>query len=129
MKTLIKGIVNRNTIFNEKQVLFLSVDAPELERIEKLINDEFGENYTGCPIKYDDNGNCYIKATSGYDIAMYEKTIPGTIKIDDVGVGSEVTMQVNLKATKFQRNTYIIAYLLAVNVHNLVDPVYENPFL
>lgn len=129
MKYKIKGTVTRNAEFNGKRVVNIKPSAEDLNAFESAIIDEFTDGFSGTPIKENDDGSAYIKSTTGFDVVMYKSAKPSDLDISEIGVDSDVEVQLNIKTTKFNRKTYVVAYLLAMNVLDYVKPEDYNPFL
>lgn len=129
MKYKIKGTVTRNAEFNGKRVVNIMPSKEDLEAFEAAINEEFPDGFVGSPIKENGDGISYLKSTTGFDVAMYKSAKPSGLDVSEVGVYSEVEVQLNVKTTKFNRKNYVVAYLLAMNVLDYVKPEDYNPFL
>lgn len=129
MKYKIKGTVTRNAEFNGKRVVNIKPCIEDLNAFEAAINEEFTDGFSGTPIKENDDGTAYIKSTTGFDVSMYKSAKPSDLDVSEVGVDSEVEVQLNIKTTKFNRKTYVVAYLLAINVLDYVKQEDYNPFL
>lgn len=129
MKYKIKGTVTRNAEFNGKRVVNIMPSKEDLEAFEAAINEDFPDGFSGSPIKENDDGVSYIKSTTGFDVEMYKSAKPSGLDVSEVGVNSEVEVQLNVKTTKFNRKNYVVAYLIAMNVLDYVKPEVYNPFL
>lgn len=117
---------------SEKTILMLEPDDKSLEKMEKAIESlNYKGNTTPIKIGTDANeGKVFIKAQTKYDIQMYFNASPeDDITIEQIGRGSEIAIEVKIDSVTFKRKESICAYLKAINIVTLEEPIEYNPFL
>lgn len=111
---------------NERQVVTLTISDDSLKKITELIGDP--TCYSSTPIKESEKGEIYFKSQTQFDIGMYSKGSPDDFPLDEIGRDSDVTLFCKFKEQKVKRDTVLVAYLLSVNVLNLVPYEPFNAF-
>lgn len=112
----------------KKNVVTLELTKERAEELTlKLGLDE--KKYNGIPIKTTEDGEIYLKATSGFNVPIYEGAAPSDIiDLADIGKGSKVQLFIGIGETKYKNKLYQVAYLKSVSLIDLVEPVDFNPF-
>ncbi len=132
IKVKVKGVVkfagtNRqdNVI---KEVLTLAISEETETRIRELLGDVSA--YDAIPLKEDDDGNIYFKASSAFDVTVYEKGNPVGIDFEEIGKDTTLMAFVKIKEVKGRKkNKFLVAYLHSVNIADFVEKVVFNPFV
>lgn len=131
IKVKVKGVVkfagtnqSDNVI---KEVLTLSISEETETRIRELLGDVSG--YDATPLKEDDDGNIYFKASSAFDVTVYENGKPSEYDFEEIGKDTTLVSFVKIKEVKGRKkNKFLVAYLLSVNIIDFVEKVTFNPF-
>lgn len=121
IKLVFKGTVRKNYLDGDskKRTMSFYVTPKVAESLEDVITKNgfrfSGENY---PIKQDDNGEVYIKTSSSFPVTT--RGLPKGCDIEDVGADSVVSVRVNIKEGLYKKSRYISAYLLGLEIKDMV---------
>ena len=125
-KIKVRAKVKYAGVEDGKSTLTLAL-TPEKESILDHVYEEVDtEGCTSTPTKVDRNGELYFKASSRYSVKVYENGKESdSISFDDIGKGSEVVASVSIGISKYMGRAFLVAYLSAVNI---IDMVWKKPF-
>ena len=119
------GIQKDEQGLDEKKIVTLTLSDETLAKVIELMGDTFG--YDATPVKENKEGITYFKAQTSFDVDVFEKGVPSDLSLSDIGKDSEVTLFCKLKEVG-KRKKFIVAYLLSVNVLELVPYEKFNAF-
>lgn len=104
--------------------------TPEQEKALDLVYEEVDtEGCASTPTKVDRDGKLYFKAVTRYAVKVYENgKESGSISFGDIGEGSEVVANVSIGVSKYRGRAFLVAYLSAVNIIDMVWKKPLNPF-
>lgn len=124
--------VNRD---NEKQFqILLEINDEKISKLNSLIKDFDSYNFTPVKMGSDENprtkGKIFFKASSIYDVPVYDENGNETDGYDltEMGQGSDVTLFVNIKETKYKGKKGLVAYLSKIRVNDFIEREPFNPF-
>ena len=84
------------------------------------------EGCASTPTKVDRDGKLYFKAVTRYAVKVYENGKESdSISVGDIGEGSEVVANVSIGISKYRGRAFLVAYLSAINI---IDMVWKKPF-
>lgn len=132
IKVKVKGVVKFAGTNHQdnviKEVLTLAISEETETRIRELLGDV--SDYDAIPLKEDDDGNIYFKASSAFDVLVYENGNPSGIDFEEIGKDTTLTAFVKIKEAKGRKkNKFLVAYLHSVNIVDFVEKVVFNPFV
>lgn len=125
------GRVVFNGMMQEKRILLIEPDQNEIQELEEEIRNEFPK-VSGTPIKEgteNNEGKFLFKTQSKYSVNIYDNGVMVDMDISEIGVDSNVTVNVKLDETAYRGKKHLCAYLKAVNILDLVEGTDYNPFV
>lgn len=109
-----------------KVTLTLALSPEQENALNKVYEEVDTEGCAATPTKVGENGELYFKATSRYAVKVYENWKESdSISFDDIGKDSEVVANVSIGVSKYRGRAFLVAYLSAVNI---IDMVWKKPF-
>lgn len=109
-----------------KATLTLALTPEQESTLDRVYEEVDTEGCTSTPTKVDRNGELYFKASSRYTVKVYENGKESdSISFDDIGKESEVVASVSIGVSKYRGRAFLVAYLSAVNI---IDMVWKKPF-
>lgn len=101
--------------------------TPEQENVLDRVYEEVDtEGCASTPTKVDKDGKLYFKAVTRYPVKVYENGKESdSIYFGDIGSESEVVANVSIGISKYRGRAFLVAYLSAVNI---IDMVWKKPF-
>lgn len=127
-------LVKGNVLFSGKNPdgknsVTIKLSEELAEKIRSAMNlDE--QAYEGTPIKESEEGITYFKASSNFEVTIYDNgtEITGEITLDEIGEDSIVEIFIGIKETKYRSKTYQVAYLKSINIIKQLEKIKFNPF-
>lgn len=112
-----------------KATLTLALTPEQESTLDCVYEEVDTEGCASTPTKVDRNGELYFKASSRYAVKVYENGKESdSISFDDIGHGSEVVASVSIGVSKYRGRAFLVAYLSAVNIIDMVWKKTFNPF-
>ncbi len=109
-----------------KATLTLALTPEQESALDYVYEEVDTEGCTSTPTKMNGNGELYFKATSRYAVKVYENGKESdSISFDDIGKESEVIASVSIAISRYRGRAFLVAYLSAVNI---IDMVWKKPF-
>lgn len=104
--------------------------TPEQESdLDRVYEEVDTEGCVSTPTKFDREGKLYFKAVTRYSVKIYENGKESdSISFGDIGKESEVEANVSIGISKYKGRAFIVAYLNAVNIIDMVWKKPYNPF-
>lgn len=114
-----------------KKVITLTLEDSQIEKIKAMMGDTFG--YEATPLKESDNGDIYFKASTSFEVKIYEDGTSteeaSNLKIEEIGKESVVQIFVKLNdVIGLKKKKFIVAYLKSINVIDYLPKEEFNPF-
>ena len=109
-----------------KATLTLSLTPEQESALDRVYEEVDTEGCASTPTKVDRDGKLYFKAVTRYAVKVYENGKESdSISVGDIGEGSEVVANVSIGISKYRGRTFLVAYLSAINI---IDMVWKKPF-
>lgn len=109
-----------------KATLTLSLTPEQESALDRVYEEVDTEGCASTPTKVDKDGKLYLKAVTRYAVKVYENGKESdSISIGDIGEGSEVVANVSIGISKYRGRAFLVAYLSAINI---IDMVWKKPF-
>lgn len=109
-----------------KATLTLSLTPEQESALDHVYEEVDTEGCASTPTKVDRDGNLYFKAVTRYAVKVYENGKESdSISVGDIGEGSEVVANVSIGISKYRGRAFLVAYLSAINI---IDMVWKKPF-
>ena len=109
-----------------KATLTLALTPEQESALYRVYEEEDTEACASTPTKMNGNGEMYFKATSRFAVKVYDNGKESdSISFDDIGTESEVVASVSIGVSKYRGRAFLVAYLSAVNI---IDMVWKKPF-
>lgn len=125
-KINVRSKVKYAGIEDGKATLTLSLTPEQESALDHVYEEVDTEGCTSTPTKVDRDGNLYFKAVTRYAVKVYENGKQSdSISVGDIGEGSEVVANVSIGISKYRGRAFIVAYLSAINI---IDMVWKKPF-
>lgn len=114
-----------------KKVITLALEDGQIEKIKAMMGDTSG--YEATPLKEADNGDIYFKASTSFEVKIYEDGIitedASNLKIEEIGKDSVIQIFVKLNdVIGLKKKKFIVAYLKSINVIDYRVKEEFNPF-
>lgn len=128
-KINVRSKVKYAGIEDGKATLTLSLTPEQESALDHVYEEVDTEGCASTPTKVDKDGKLYFKATSRYAVKVYENGKESdSISFGDIGKGSEVVANVSIGISKYRGRAFLVAYLSAVNIIDMVWKKSLNPF-
>ena len=125
-KINVRSKVKYAGIEDGKATLTLSLTPEQESALDHVYEEVDTEGCVSTPTKVDRDGNLYFKAVTRYAVKVYENGKQSdSISVGDIGEGSEVVANVSIGISKYRGRAFIVAYLSAINI---IDMVWKKPF-
>lgn len=125
-KINVRAKVKYAGIEDGKATLTLALTPEQESALDRVYEEVDTEGCASTPTKVDGNGNLYFKATTRYTVTIYENGKDSDhISFGDIGDGSEVVASVSIGVSRYRGRAFLVAYLSAVNI---IDMVWKKPF-
>lgn len=125
-KINVRSKVKYAGIEDGKATLTLSLTPEQESALDHVYEEVDTEGCASTPTKVDRDGNLYFKAVTRYAVKVYENGKQSdSISVGDIGEGSEVVANVSIGISKYRGRAFIVAYLSAINI---IDMVWKKPF-
>lgn len=109
-----------------KATLTLYLTPEQESALDHVYEEVDTEGCASTPTKVDRDGKLYFKAGTRYSVKVYENGKESdSISVGDIGEGSEVVANVSIGISKYRGRAFLVAYLNAVNI---IDMVWKKPF-
>lgn len=109
-----------------KVTLTLSLTPEQESALDRVYEEVDTEGCASTPTKVDRDGKLYFKAVTRYSVKVYENGKESdSISVGDIGEGSEVVANVSIGISKYRGRAFLVAYLSAINI---IDMVWKKPF-
>lgn len=128
-KINVRSKVKYAGIEDGKATLTLYLTPEQENALDRVYEEVDTEGCASNPTKVDKDGNLYFKVTSRYAVKVYENGKESdSISFDDIGSESEVVANVSIGISKYRGRAFLVAYLSAVNIIDMVWKKPLNPF-
>lgn len=125
-KINVRSKVKYAGIEDGKATLTLSLTPEQESALDHVYEEVDTEGCASTPTKVDRDGNLYFKAVTRYAVKVYENGKQSdSISVGDIGEGSEVVANVSIVISKYRGRAFLVAYLSAINI---IDMVWKKPF-
>lgn len=125
-KINVRSKVKYAGIEDGKATLTLSLTPEQESALDHVYEEVDTEGCTSTPTKVDRDGKLYFKAVTRYAVKVYENGKESdSISVGDIGEGSEVVANVSIGISKYRGRAFLVAYLGAINI---IDMVWKKPF-
>lgn len=125
-KINVRSKVKYAGIEDGKVTLTLSLTPEQESALDRVYEEVDTEGCASTPTKVDRYGKLYFKAVTRYAVKVYENgKESGSISVGDIGEGSEVVANVSIGVSKYRGRAFLVAYLSAINI---IDMVWKKPF-
>lgn len=125
-KINVRSKVKYAGIEDGKATLTLSLTPEQESALDHVYEEVDTEGCASTPTKVDRDGNLYFKAVTRYAVKVYENGKQSdSISVGDIGEGSEVVTNVSIGISKYRGRAFLVAYLSAINI---IDMVWKKPF-
>lgn len=125
-KINVRSKVKYAGIEDGKATLTLSVTPEQESALDHVYEEVDTEGCVSTPTKVDRDGKLYFKAVTRYAVKVYENGKESdSISVGDIGEGSEVVANVSIGISKYRGRAFLVAYLSAINI---IDMVWKKPF-
>lgn len=125
-KINVRSKVKYAGIEDGKATLTLSLTPEQESALDHVYEEVDTEGCPSTPTKVDRDGNLYFKAVTRYAVKVYENGKQSdSISVGDIGEGSEVVANVSIGISKYRGRAFLVAYLSAINI---IDMVWKKPF-
>ena len=109
-----------------KATLTLALTPEQESALYRVYEEVDTEACASATTKMNGNGEMYFKATIRYAVKVNENGKESdSISFDDIGTESEVVASVSIGVSKYRGRAFLVAYLSAVNI---IDMVWKKPF-
>ena len=124
-KINVRSKVKYAGIEDGKATLTLSLTPEQESALDRVYEEVDTEGCASTPTKVDREGKLYFKAVTRYAVKVYENGKESdSISVGDIGEGSEVVANVSIGISKYRGRAFLVAYLSAVNI---IDMVWKKP--
>lgn len=125
-KINVRSKVKYAGIEDGKVTLTLSLTPEQESALDRVYEEVDIEGCASTPTKVDRDGKLYFKASTRYAVKVYENGKESdSISVGDIGEGSEVVANVSIGISKYRGRAFLVAYLSAINI---IDMVWKKPF-
>lgn len=125
-KINVRSKVKYAGIEDGKVTLTLSLTPEQESALDRVYEEVDTEGCASTPTKVDRDGKLYFKAVTRYAVKVYENGKESdSISVGDIGEGSEVVANVSIGISKYRGRAFLVAYLSAINI---IDMVWKKPF-
>lgn len=125
-KINVRSKVKYAGIEDGKATLTLFLTPEQESALDRVYEEVDTEGCASTPTKCDRDGKLYFKAVTRYVVKVYENGKESdSISVGDIGEGSEVVANVSIGISKYRGRAFIVAYLSAINI---IDMVWKKPF-
>nr|DAV52155.1 MAG TPA: Oxysterol-binding protein [Caudoviricetes sp.] len=125
-KINVRSKVKYAGIEDGKATLTLSLTPEQESALDRVYEEVDTEGCASTPTKVDREGKLYFKAVTRYAVKVYENGKESdSISVGDIGEGSEVVANVSIGISKYRGRAFLVAYLSAINI---IDMVWKKPF-
>lgn len=125
-KINVRSKVKYAGIEDGKVTLTLSLTPEQESALDRVYEEVDTEGCASTPTKVDRDGKLYFKAVTRYAVKVYENEKESdSISVGDIGEGSEVVANVSIGISKYRGRAFLVAYLSAINI---IDMVWKKPF-
>lgn len=125
-KINVRSKVKYAGIEDGKATLTLFLTPEQESALDHVYEEVDTEGCASTPTKVDRDGNLYFKAVTRYAVKVYENGKQSdSISVGDIGEGSEVVANVSIGISKYRGRAFLVAYLSAINI---IDMVWKKPF-
>lgn len=125
-KINVRSKVKYAGIEDGKTTLTLSLTPEQEYALDRVYEEVDTEGCASTPTKVDRDGKLYFKAITRYAVKVYENGKESdSISVGDIGEGSEVAANVSIGISKYRGRAFLVAYLSAINI---IDMVWKKPF-
>jgi len=125
-KINVRSKVKYAGIEDGKVTLTLSLTPEQESALDRVYEEVDTEGCASSPTKVDREGKLYFKAVTRYAVKVYENGKESdSISVGDIGEGSEVVANVSIGISKYRGRAFLVAYLSAINI---IDMVWKKPF-
>lgn len=125
-KINVRSKVKYAGIEDGKATLTLSLTPEQESALDRVYEEVDTEGCTSTPTKVDRDGKLYFKAVTRYAVKVYENgKETDSISVGDIGEGSEVVANASIGISKYRGRAFLVAYLSAINI---IDMVWKKPF-
>lgn len=112
-----------------KTTLTLYLTPEQESDLDRVYEEVDTEGCASTPTKVDRDGKLYFKSVTRYAVKVYENGKESdSISVGDIGEGSEVVANVSIRISKYRGGTFLVAYLSAINIIDMVWKKPYNPF-
>ena len=128
-KINVRSKVKYAGIEDGKATLTLDLTPEQESALDHVYEEVDTEGCVSTPTKVDRDGNLYFKAVTRYVVKVYENGKQSdSISVGDIGEGSEVVANVSIGISKYRGRAFLVAYLSAINIIDMVWKKPLNPF-
>lgn len=128
-KINVRSKVKYAGIEDGKVTLTLSLTPEQESALDRVYEEVDTEGCASTPTKVDRDGKLYFKAVTRYAVKVYENGKESdSISVGDIGEGSEVVANVSIGISKYRGRAFLVAYLSAINIIDMVWKKQFNPF-
>lgn len=125
-KINVRSKVKYAGIEDGKVTLTLSLTPEQESALDRVYEEVDTEGCASTPTKVDRDGKLYFKTVTRYAVKVYENGKESdSISVGDIGEGSEVVANVSIGISKYRGRAFLVAYLSAINI---IDMVWKKPF-
>nr|DAE45021.1 MAG TPA: hypothetical protein [Caudoviricetes sp.] len=125
-KINVRSKVKYAGIEDGKVTLTLSLTPEQESALDRVYEEVDTEGCASTPTKVDRDGKLYFKSATRYAVKVYENGKESdSISVGDIGEGSEVVANVSIGISKYRGRAFLVAYLSAINI---IDMVWKKPF-
>lgn len=125
-KINVRSKVKYAGIEDGKATLTLYLTPEQENALDHVYEEVDTEGCASTPTKVDRDGNLYFKAVTRYAVKVYENGKESdSISVGDIGEGSEVVANVSIGISKYRGRAFLVSYLSAINI---IDMVWKKPF-
>ena len=125
-KINVRSKVKYAGIEDGKVTLTLELTPEQESALDHVYEEVDTEGCASTPTKVDRDGKLYFKAATRYSVKVYENGKESdSISVGDIGEGSEVVANVSICISKYRGRAFLVAYLSAINI---IDMVWKKPF-
>lgn len=128
-KINVRSKVKYAGIEDGKAALTLYLTPEQESALDHVYEEVDTEGCVSTPTKVDRDGKLYFKAGTRYAVKIYENGKESdSISVGDIGEGSDVVANVSIGISKYRGRAFLVAYLNAVNIIDMVWKKPSNPF-
>lgn len=125
-KINVRSKVKYAGIEDGKVTLTLYLTPEQESALDRVYEEVDTEGCASTPTKVDRDGKLYFKGVTRYAVKVYENGKESdSISVGDIGEGSEVVANVSIGISKYRGRSFLVAYLSAINI---IDMVWKKPF-